>query len=215
MSRRKPVGSRINVGIVSEQRVCCAIGGKRMSMPAVKGPNEKFCTDCGSVISARAEICPKCGVRQLCPAAGRPGNSQILSGPRRSGGTLSAVLLDLHSDDHRVHRRHYLSHHERSGLRSQVWLKAAFPANTLTGRSFDIHRVGRNSEGLFRRFCCIKLVKKALSLLRVCECPCTRLRTACRPRPDPVGDRSIQSTSLGPWLPAGYSRFQTDAGSSC
>lgn len=26
---------------------------------------EKFCKDCGSVINAKAEICPKCGVRQL------------------------------------------------------------------------------------------------------------------------------------------------------
>ncbi len=30
-----------------------------------KGPGEKYCKDCGAVIDARAEICPKCGVRQL------------------------------------------------------------------------------------------------------------------------------------------------------
>jgi len=36
-----------------------------MSMPAAKGPNEKFCSNRASIISARAEICPKCGVRQL------------------------------------------------------------------------------------------------------------------------------------------------------
>src|SRR5262249_59989130 len=29
-----------------------------------KGPGEKFCHECGAVIRARAEICPKCGVRQ-------------------------------------------------------------------------------------------------------------------------------------------------------
>jgi TM2 domain-containing membrane protein YozV len=29
-----------------------------------KGPNEKYCHECGEVIRARAEICPKCGVRQ-------------------------------------------------------------------------------------------------------------------------------------------------------
>jgi len=29
-----------------------------------KGPGEKYCHDCGAVIRARAEICPKCGVRQ-------------------------------------------------------------------------------------------------------------------------------------------------------
>jgi len=33
----------------------------------IKGPDEKFCHECGAVIRARAEICPKCGVRQ--PAA--------------------------------------------------------------------------------------------------------------------------------------------------
>jgi len=29
-----------------------------------KGPNEKYCHECGETIRARAEICPKCGVRQ-------------------------------------------------------------------------------------------------------------------------------------------------------
>lgn len=30
----------------------------------VKGPDEKFCQECGSLIRANAEICPRCGVRQ-------------------------------------------------------------------------------------------------------------------------------------------------------
>jgi TM2 domain-containing membrane protein YozV len=29
-----------------------------------KGPDEKFCQECGEIIRLRAEICPKCGVRQ-------------------------------------------------------------------------------------------------------------------------------------------------------
>ncbi|PKF61037.1 hypothetical protein CW745_12045 [Psychromonas sp. psych-6C06] len=29
-----------------------------------KNADEKFCTDCGNVINIKAEICPKCGVRQ-------------------------------------------------------------------------------------------------------------------------------------------------------
>jgi len=29
-----------------------------------KGLDEKFCQECGSIIRAKAEICPKCGVRQ-------------------------------------------------------------------------------------------------------------------------------------------------------
>lgn len=33
-----------------------------------KGADEKFCSECGAVIKAKAEICPKCGCRQLPPA---------------------------------------------------------------------------------------------------------------------------------------------------
>ena len=33
-------------------------------MTAMLAPAESYCRDCGSVIHARAEICPKCGVRQ-------------------------------------------------------------------------------------------------------------------------------------------------------
>lgn len=35
-----------------------------------KGPDEKFCSECGAIIRAKAEICPKCGVRQRSPFAG-------------------------------------------------------------------------------------------------------------------------------------------------
>jgi TM2 domain-containing membrane protein YozV/ribosomal protein L40E len=31
----------------------------------VKAIDEKFCSECGYVIKSKAEICPKCGVRQL------------------------------------------------------------------------------------------------------------------------------------------------------
>jgi hypothetical protein len=30
----------------------------------MKAENEKYCINCGEIIDARAEICPKCGVRQ-------------------------------------------------------------------------------------------------------------------------------------------------------
>lgn len=33
----------------------------------VKAPNEKYCKDCGQLINVKAEICPKCGVRQMYP----------------------------------------------------------------------------------------------------------------------------------------------------
>lgn len=30
----------------------------------MKNENEKYCSECGQLISNKAEICPKCGVRQ-------------------------------------------------------------------------------------------------------------------------------------------------------
>ena len=30
----------------------------------MKQENEKYCTECGALINSKAEICPKCGVRQ-------------------------------------------------------------------------------------------------------------------------------------------------------
>jgi hypothetical protein len=35
----------------------------------MKQENEKYCSDCGELINIRAEICPKCGVRQLIQPA--------------------------------------------------------------------------------------------------------------------------------------------------
>jgi TM2 domain-containing membrane protein YozV len=32
-----------------------------------RGPDERFCRDCGDVIDESAEICPHCGVRQRAP----------------------------------------------------------------------------------------------------------------------------------------------------
>lgn len=38
-----------------------------------KGADEKFCSECGEIIKSKAEICPKCGVRQLPPPdSGKP-----------------------------------------------------------------------------------------------------------------------------------------------
>lgn len=38
-----------------------------MNESGQKGPDEKYCSECGAIIRARAEICPKCGVRQASP----------------------------------------------------------------------------------------------------------------------------------------------------
>lgn len=46
-------------------------GTPRKSMnytpPKRKLSDEKFCSECGKVIKAKAEICPLCGVRQMAP----------------------------------------------------------------------------------------------------------------------------------------------------
>jgi len=36
-----------------------------MNGPVTKAIDEKFCSECGAIIKAKAEICPKCGVRQM------------------------------------------------------------------------------------------------------------------------------------------------------
>jgi len=42
-----------------------------LNAPTVqKGADEKFCHECGAVIRTKAEICPKCGVRQFGGSGG-------------------------------------------------------------------------------------------------------------------------------------------------
>jgi ribosomal protein L40E len=59
--------------------------------PMSRASHEKYCTDCGSVISAKAEICPKCGVRQL-PVPGLMGHSTP-GGRNRIAAALFALIL--------------------------------------------------------------------------------------------------------------------------
>lgn len=50
-----------------------------MAEPMRKAVDEKFCLECGEIIRAKAEICPKCGVRQFAPptASGPQVNAQF------------------------------------------------------------------------------------------------------------------------------------------
>jgi len=59
--------------------------------PPPRGADEKYCSNCGSIINARAEICPNCGVRQL-PAPGIIGPSTP-GGRNRVAAALFALLL--------------------------------------------------------------------------------------------------------------------------
>ena len=53
------------------------------TMQRPKGENEKFCSDCAAIISTKAEICPKCGVRQTAVPNGlvsaRNGKNRIVA----------------------------------------------------------------------------------------------------------------------------------------
>ena len=58
------------------------------SNTATPAPDEKFCRDCGAAIKARAEICPKCGIRQL-----NPPESGLLGKKSRITAGIFALLL--------------------------------------------------------------------------------------------------------------------------
>lgn len=58
-----------------------------MNSPGEKNADEKFCADCGSIIKIKAEICPKCGIRQqLVP-------HPSISESKKVGAALFALLL--------------------------------------------------------------------------------------------------------------------------
>lgn len=62
-----------------------------MSDEKMKAADEKFCTDCGAVIKLKAEICPKCGVRQSVPND----NTMLLGSKNADNGKnkmLAAIL---------------------------------------------------------------------------------------------------------------------------
>jgi TM2 domain-containing membrane protein YozV len=58
---------------------------------ATLGQNQKYCLACAAVLDSRAEICPKCGVRQQSPPMG--GMTPTASGKSRMAAALFALLL--------------------------------------------------------------------------------------------------------------------------
>lgn len=62
-----------------------------MDTAVTKNVDEKFCSDCGSVIKIKAEICPKCGVRQM-PA---PGSIDLAATAPNGKSKLAAALFAL------------------------------------------------------------------------------------------------------------------------
>ncbi len=59
----------------------------------VKGMDEKYCADCGKIISARAEICPACGVRQMAAPIPLSLDHRSPNGKSKIGAALFAFFL--------------------------------------------------------------------------------------------------------------------------
>jgi TM2 domain-containing membrane protein YozV/ribosomal protein L40E len=64
-----------------------------MNETQVKAVDEKFCSECGAVIKAKAEICPKCGVRQMNLGASINLGSVASNGKSRIAAALFAFFL--------------------------------------------------------------------------------------------------------------------------
>lgn len=64
-----------------------------MTEAGTKGPDEKYCSECAAVISAKAEICPKCGVRQAPPPHVRVLDVVAPNGRSKLAAALFALFL--------------------------------------------------------------------------------------------------------------------------
>jgi DNA-directed RNA polymerase subunit RPC12/RpoP len=60
-----------------------------------KGTEEKFCLECGTVIRAKAEICPVCGVRQAGTRGRREEEPRFDGEPHRGTGILVLGVVSL------------------------------------------------------------------------------------------------------------------------
>ena len=69
-----------------------------MTEATYKAADEKFCSECGAIIKARAEICPRCGVRQFAP----PSNFAAVAPNGKS--KLAAALFALFLGGFGIHK---------------------------------------------------------------------------------------------------------------
>lgn len=58
-----------------------------------KSTNEKYCSECGELINLKAEICPKCGVRQMVPQSSFNLGPVTSNGKNRIAAALFAFFL--------------------------------------------------------------------------------------------------------------------------
>jgi len=71
-----------------------------MSELASKGLDEKYCSECGAVIKARAEICPKCGVRQIA----KPGSLNLGQTAPNGKSRIAAAILAFFLGGFGIHK---------------------------------------------------------------------------------------------------------------
>ncbi len=64
-----------------------------MEAARTRGPDEKFCTQCGEAIAAQAVVCPKCGVRQVAGNADSFGFVVAPNGKSKLAAGLFGILL--------------------------------------------------------------------------------------------------------------------------
>jgi TM2 domain-containing membrane protein YozV/ribosomal protein L40E len=64
-----------------------------MNQAVVKTTDEKFCSECGAVIKQKAEICPKCGLRQMAPPQASPIGLTTSSGRNKFVAAVISLFL--------------------------------------------------------------------------------------------------------------------------
>ena len=64
-----------------------------MTETVEKAVDEKFCSECGSIIKAKVEICPKCGVRQSAPPPAPSPGVVAANGRNKLVAALLAIFL--------------------------------------------------------------------------------------------------------------------------
>ena len=77
LSRREPAAATQQPGDDTTTSVVAPFGSSAQRSVIAIPPSAptKFCTACGRLLDARAEICPGCGVRQMLPPARPPDNA--------------------------------------------------------------------------------------------------------------------------------------------
>lgn len=63
-----------------------------METQRTKSANEKFCSECGTLIHEKAELCPHCGVRQAPAGVGGPGDNPWGFAPNGRSRIIAALL---------------------------------------------------------------------------------------------------------------------------